>query len=174
MVPQYSRSGRIYYTASEGRHSYLYRMKDDGSEDEKITSEPIDNAFGISPDERFVVVYRTLNSEENSVDAEAVPIGGGSWVRLCSGWCEANWTPDGKRMYFFWNSFTGNARTYVIPIPHGSDFPKLPNSGFQSEKELRTVANQVFEGALSPGPDSSSYAFSKGTARRNLYRVPLR
>jgi Tol biopolymer transport system component len=53
--PQYSRSGRIYFVFSEGGHCYLYRMKDDGTEEEKLTSEPISYAFGISPDERFVV-----------------------------------------------------------------------------------------------------------------------
>jgi eukaryotic-like serine/threonine-protein kinase len=173
MTPQYSHSGRMYYVALEGGHSYLRRMKDDGTQEEKITSEPIDYAFGISPDERFVVVYRTLNREDNWVDAEAVPLGGGPWVRLCSGWCEAEWSRDGKVMYFYWRSFHGNARTYVVPIPHGSDFPKLPASGFQSEKELRTVATQVLEGNASPGPDSSSYTFSKGTSHRNLYRIPL-
>jgi hypothetical protein len=76
-------------------------------------------------------------------------------------------------MYFFKSSLTGNARTYVIPITPGTDFPKLPKSGFQSEKELRAVATQVVEGNASPGPDSSRYTFSKETSHRNLYRIPL-
>ena len=42
-----------------------------------------------------------------------------------------------------------------------------------SEKELRAVATQVLEGAVSPGPDSSRYAFSKRISDRNLYRIPL-
>jgi serine/threonine protein kinase len=171
-VPQYSHSGRIYYVDSEGGHAYLYRMKDDGIE--KVTSEPIDGASGISPDERFVVVYRALNREDNWRDAEAVPVAGGPWVPLCSGWCDVGWSRDGKVMYFYWLSFTGNARTYVVPIVHGTDFPKLPKSGFQSEKELRAVATQELEGNASPGPDSSRYTFSKKTSHRNLYRIPLR
>ena len=171
--PQYSHSGRIYYLVSEGRLAHLYRMKDDGTQEEKVTSEPIVYAFGISPDERFVVVHRTLRREDNWWDAEAVPVAGGPWVPLCSGWCETDWARDGKVMYFYWRSFSGNSRTYVVPIPHGSDLPKLPNSGFQSEKELRTVATQVLEGNVSPGPDSSRYTFSKETSHRNLYRVPL-
>lgn len=98
---------------------------------------------------------------------------GGPLIPLCSGLCEAEWSRDGKVIYFFWNSFAGNARTYVLPIIPGSDLPKLPKSGFQSEKELRTVATQVLEGAVSPGPDSSRYTFSKETSHRNLYRIPL-
>jgi hypothetical protein len=120
-----------------------------------------------------VVVYRTLNREDNWVEADAVPLAGGPWIPLCSGWCEADWARDGKVRYFYWRSFMGNSRTYVVPIPHGSDLPKLPRSGFQSEKELRTVATQVLEGNVSPGADSSRYTFSKISSHRNLYRIPL-
>ncbi len=34
---QYSPSGRIDYLGSEGGHTYLYRMKDDGTQEEKIS-----------------------------------------------------------------------------------------------------------------------------------------
>jgi hypothetical protein len=102
-----------------------------------------------------------------------VPLAGGSSVPLCSGLCEAEWARDGKVIYFFWESFAGNAQTYVVPLSHGSDFPKLPAAGLQSEKELRAIATQVVEGNISPGPDSSRYTFSKETARRDLYRIPL-
>jgi eukaryotic-like serine/threonine-protein kinase len=173
-MPQYSPSGRIYYLISEGGHTFLYRMKDDGTQEEKIISEPIVYAFGISPDERFAIVGRTLNREDKWWDAEAVPIAGGPWVSLCASWCDANWSRDGKAMYFYWRSFSGNPRTYVVPMPHGSDLPTLPKSGFQSEKELRMVATQVLDGAISPGRDTSQYAFSKTSSHSNLYRIPLR
>jgi hypothetical protein len=174
-LPRYSHSGRIYFLVSEAGHPYLYRMKDDGTREEKVTSEPIVFASGISPDERFVAVRRPLNREDNWWDAEAVPVAGGPWVPLCSGWCDVDWSRDGKAIYFYWRSFTGNSeyRTYVVPILHGSDLPKLPSSGFHSEEELRKVATQVLEGAISPGPDSSRFTFSKRTSHRNLYRIPL-
>jgi hypothetical protein len=121
-----------------------------------------------------VAVRRALSREDNWRDVEAVPLAGGPSIPLCSGWCEAGWARDCKVMYFYWRSFMGNSRTYVVPIPHGSDLPKLPSSGFQSEKELRAVATQVLEGNVSPGPDSSRYTFSKVTSHRNLYRIPLR
>jgi eukaryotic-like serine/threonine-protein kinase len=172
-LPQYAHSGRIYVTLSEGGHGYLSRMKDDGTDEEKLTSEPITYAFGISPDERFAVVYRASEKEEKLDEAEAVPLAGGPSIPLCSGLCEAGWALDGKFIYFFWDSFVGNARTYAVPLPRGSDLPKLPAAGFQSEKELRAVATQVVEGNIAPGPDSSRYTFSKETTRRNLYRIPL-
>jgi hypothetical protein len=80
-------------------------MKDDGTQEEKLISEPIAYAFGISPDERFAVVSRTLEREENWGEAEAVPVAGGPGVPLCSRWCDVNWSRDGKVMYFYWHSF---------------------------------------------------------------------
>jgi eukaryotic-like serine/threonine-protein kinase len=171
--PQYSPSGRIYYQFSEGGGPYLYRMKDDGTQEEKITSEPIAYTLGISPDERFVAVHRTRDKEGNWVQTEAVPLAGGPWVPLCAGLCDVDWARDGKVMYFFWNSFTGNPRTYVVPIIPGTDLPRFSSSGFHSEKELRAVATQVIEGAASSGRDSSRYTFSKITSHWNLYRIPL-
>jgi eukaryotic-like serine/threonine-protein kinase len=171
--PLYSHSGSIYCAISEAGHAYLYRMKDDGTQEEKVSTEPIVYLSGISPDERFVVVRRPLNREDNWWDVEAVPVAGGPWVPLCSGWCEADWSRDGKVMYFYWRSFSGNSRTYVVPISHGSDLPKLPKSGLQSEKELSRVGTQVLEEDVSPGPDNSRYTFSKETSHWNLYRIPL-
>lgn len=171
--PLYSRPGHIYYAMSEAGHIYLHRTNDDGTQEERISPEPILDVSGISPDERFVAVQRTLNREDNWVDVEALPIDGGPLVPLCSGWCDVGWSRDGKAMYFYWRSFN-NSRTYVIPIMHLSDLPKLPRSGFRSEKELRAVAAKVLEGVISPGPDSSHYTFSKETSHRNLYRIPLR
>jgi serine/threonine protein kinase len=173
LFPQYAPSGRIYYVNSEGGHSYLYRMQDDGTKEEKITSEPIVYAFGISPDERFVMVGRTLNKEDKWWDAEAVPVAGGPWIPLCGGWCDVDWSRDAKVMYFYTRPFSGNPRTYVVPIPRGSHLPKLPESGFQSEKEMRAIASQVLEGNISPGPDSSRYTFTKTISHSNLYRIPL-
>ena len=132
--PLYSPSGSIYCVISEAGHAYLYRMKDDGTQEEKVSTEPIVYLSGISPDERFVVVRRPLNREDNWWDVEAVPVAGGPWVPLCSGWCEADWSRDGKVMYFYWRAFSGNSRTYVVPISHGSDLPKLPNRDFNPRR----------------------------------------
>ena len=149
---QYSPSGRIYYLGSEGGHTYLYRMKDDGTQEEKISSEPILYAFGISPDERFVVVNRVVSGEDNWQDVEAVPVAGGPWVPLCSGWCDVEWARDGKVMYFYWRSFTGNSRTYVVPIIHGSDLPKCPNLDFNLRRSYAPSPRRFWREALLLAP----------------------
>ncbi|MGA8154414.1 MAG: protein kinase [Terriglobales bacterium] len=171
---QYSQSGRIYFEVPEAGQRYLYRMKEDGTQPEKISTEPILYASAISPDERFAAVRRTLNREDNWWEVQALPLSGGPLVPLCSGWCDVDWTRDGKAMYFRWLSTQSSSdyRTYVLPIVSGTDLPKLPSAGFQSEAELRKASVQVIEEAASPGP-ANSYTFSKSTSHWNLYRIPL-
>ena len=172
--PFFSRSGRIYFEVVEAGHSDLHGMNQDGTHEERVSSVPMGWVSGISPDQRFVVVHRTLNREDNWVEVEALPLSGGPSVALCSGWCDVDWTRDGKAMYFYWRS-TGSweYRTYVVPLGRGANFPKLPSAGFQSEADLRKAAVRVLEGSVSPGPDSSTYTFSKRVSHWNLYRIPL-
>jgi serine/threonine protein kinase len=173
--PRYSRPGRIYFTVSDAGNRYLYRVNEDGTQEEKIFPETMLYVSAVSADERFVVVRRTLNKEENWTITEAVPVSGGARVPLCSGWCDVDWSRDGKAMYFYWLTAKGSSeyRTYVVPLVAGSDLPRLPKDGFQTEEDLRKASIQMIEGSVSPGPNSSSYAFSKHTSHWNLYRVPI-
>src|SRR5581483_2902032 len=173
--PIYSPSGQIYCEISQAGRRYLYRINQDGTKKEKLSSEPILVASAVSPDGKFVTVRRPLNREDNWTMNAAVPVSGGPAIPLCSGWCEFNWTRDGKAMYVYWLASKGSSeyRTYVLPLVRGTDFPKLPSQGFQSEAEVRKAAVQVLDGAAFPGPDSSSYSVSKRTSHWNLYRIPL-
>ena len=173
--PIYARSGRIYFEAGEEAQRYLYRISPDGTGEVKVSSVPILYATGISPDERFAAVHRTLGKEDRMWEVEAMPLSGGPPVPVCSVWCSIDWAQDGKAMYFFWRSELANwqYRTYVVPLEPGSDLPKIPPGGYQSEADVRKVAKQVLEGAIHPGPDSSSYSVTKSTSHWNLYRIPL-
>lgn len=172
----FSPSGRIYFQVSEGGHNYLFRANADGSHGEQASQQPIFSAIAISPDDRFAAVRRTLNREDNWWEEDAMPLSGGPLVPLCSGWCDADWTRDGKAMYFYWRSGKSgwDFHTYVVPVIPGTGLARIPSGGFQSDTEVHRVAVQSVNGAASPGPDSSSYAFSKSTSNSNLYRVPLR
>jgi serine/threonine protein kinase len=116
--PRYSRSARIYYDVSEAGRNYLYRMKDDGTQEEQVSSQPIVFSSGISPDEQFVIVHRALSREDNWWDVEAVPVAGGPWIPLCSGWCDVDWARDGKAIYFYWLSFAKSLRLHQKDFFH--------------------------------------------------------
>jgi hypothetical protein len=169
----YSPKGDIFFSTGEKEHYELYRMKPDGSGEQKLFSEANVYLAAISPDERFIAVYHASSKDDRWLEIEAVPIAGGRPIPLCSGWCDVSWTRDGKDMYFHWRT-ASDYRTYVVPIVHGTELPKAPENGYRSEQELRAVATQIIEGAAFPGPDSSSYSFSKASSHWNLYRIPLK
>jgi Tol biopolymer transport system component len=173
-LPLYTPSGWIFYegTDADGK-SYVYRVKDDGTHEDRVSSESLEIASAISPDQRFLAVQRWVG--EDFVAAQAIPLAGGPAIPLCSGWCNADWTRDGKAMYFRWASTKGTSayRTYILPLVPGTDLPKLPSAGFRSEAEIGKAAVQVLDDAAIPGPDSSVYAFSRRTSHSNLYRIPL-
>jgi len=173
--PLYSPSGQIYFESFVGGQWHLHRMKEDGTQNQELLSAPATYTQGVSPDERFVSIRRTVNTQDNWTQDQAVPLSGGPAIPLCPGWCYADWTRDGKQMYFFWLSTKGGSeyRTYVLPIVPGTDLPKIPSGGFQSEKELAKAAVQSVEGEIHPGPNSSVYSFTKETSHWNLYRIPL-
>ena len=174
--PIYAPSGKIYFGASQGDTEYLYRMSEDGSQREKILTEPITGLAAVSPDERYVVVGRVIKGEDSPAAMEAVSLAGGPAVRLCSTWCAIDWTRDGKALYFSLLSKKGywDWRTYVIPMPHGGGLPSFPAKGVKFDADLPNRATlHVLDAAVSPGPDASVYCFGKNTSHWNLYRIPV-
>ena len=82
-----------------------------------------------------------------------------------------NWSPDGKFLYL---KFDGS--TYAIPLSNGQLLPKIPAKGFQSKQEVAALPGARLvsdDPSVFPGPDPSTYAFTKVTTQRNIYRVPV-
>ncbi len=173
--PLYTSSGKIYFQVTEGNSEYVYRMNEDGSQREKVLAESAD-LHSVSPDERFLVVgtVKKGESEDSSTAVEAVPLAGGPPVRLCSAWCRVEWSQNGRTLYFSMLDTWARWKSYVIPLTHGDDFPRFPAKGVDSEADLpNRAALQVLEGQVSPGPNSSTYCFSKTISHWNLYRIPV-
>jgi hypothetical protein len=109
---------------------------------------------------------------------DAYPVQGGSPVHVCEGCRSVNWSPDGRHLYL---SFVGTGisidigRTFALPIPPGRPLPDLPAVGITSAEEAAALPGVTIvpHGNISPGRDPSVYAFTKMTAQRNLYRVPI-
>jgi len=155
---------------------YVFRMRDDGSELQKAITTPL-LAIAVSPDGQWVAVQ-----DPTAWGALVMyPMSGGSPVRLCD-YCAPpwgtepmpfyiGWSPDGKVLY--WN-FT-NA-TYAIPLPPGRMLPAIPAGGIKSKDGVAALpgARLISEQDRPvPGPNPSTYAFTKVSTQRNIYRVPV-
>ena len=89
------------------------------------------------------------------------------------------WSPDGRLLFVsIPTAATAThviGRTYVVPLPPGQMFPPMPAGGFDSAADLAQRPDvrviEAFDAA--PSPDAQTYAFSRSTVQRNLYRIPV-
>lgn len=177
-LPIFAPNGDLFFRGTNGASSYLYRVKQGGTAPEKVIPDPVIEPQSVSPDGRWVITQVTLPGKEQARAIVAYPREGGPPVHVCPNVCFVNWTFDGKFIYIH---LLGTAqgseigKTFVIPLRRGNSFPPLPDSGIRSETELAALPGvKIIEGLISPGPDSTQYAFARLSVHMNLYRVPIR
>jgi hypothetical protein len=168
--------GEVVFDCQEKVAPFIYRIKEDGSELQKIIATPFLVSQSVSPDGRWVP------SQDSSAWGALVlyPAGSGAPKRVCEG-CSMpqgtdpappgmKWTPDGKFVYVKFGT-----STYVIPLRPDQVLPPIPASGFASKEAVAAVpgAQLVSATDIYPGPNPSIYAFVKVSTQRNIYRVPV-
>jgi len=164
--PRWDAAGHIYFRAAEGKLNFVYRMNADGSQRTKVVQNPILELHGISPDGRWAIV-----AEGATVQSKADPIGGGTPVVICAGYCGSGWS-DGGRTFSVYLLPMGGARTITVSLAPGKDLPEFPAGGM-TDTNFESVKNaKVLRGAVYTGPGGVSAAFHE-EVHRNLFRVPL-
>jgi Tol biopolymer transport system component len=168
--------GEVVFEGEEKATPFVYRIKEDGSELQKMIPTPFLVSQGVSPDGRWVP------AQDSSAWGALVlyPAGGGSSTRVCEA-CSVpqgtdpvpqsmKWTQDRKFVYL---RFADS--TYAIPLQPGQLLPPIPAAGFPSKEAVAALpgARLVADGNVYPGPNPSVYAFVKVSTQRNIYRVPV-
>jgi hypothetical protein len=64
---------------------------------------------------------------------------------------------------------------YAIPLKPGQVLPPAPPTGFLSPDAVAALpgAKLISDHPVYPGPNPSTYAFTKVATQRNIYRVPV-
>jgi serine/threonine protein kinase/Tol biopolymer transport system component len=179
--PVFGPSGEIFFTMVEGKQFHVYRAPPDGGQPQRFLPDVAGGAPTVSSDGEWMALrsFDLPGGEVGSYQAFlAYPVRGGESRRICRGCRFVKWSPDGRFLYI---SFTGmgtykhSGKTFAIPIPSGASLPALPASGVNSDAEAAALPEvQIIEhGDISTGRDPSVYAFTKITAQRNLFRVPV-
>jgi Tol biopolymer transport system component len=190
--PRFGRRGEIVFRATDGSSSFLFRVKEDGTARQQLSSNRLGSGTavgGVSPDGEWVSAMAAGSSPgerpRSAPDAPSVmtaySTSGADPVVVFpnASTSRLRWAPDGKRVYlsiqFGDASSFANGRTYTLPLEAGSMLPRIPDDGFRSEADLAAVPGvQILPyGDFAPGPSASIYAFSRETVTRNLYRIPL-
>jgi hypothetical protein len=171
--------GDVLFAAKERGATFVYRVKEDGSDLQKVIPTPVYFLFGVSPDGKWIAVWVPGSSEEMQNAVMVYPVGGGFPTLIC-GTCPGrdtffppvvSWSPHRKLFYLsFWEQFT-----YAVPLRPGQILPPLPASGIRSQEDAAALPGaRTFpvRGAFA-GPNASVYAFIKVATQRNIYRVPV-
>jgi serine/threonine protein kinase len=164
-------NGDLVFRSLDEKMDTLVRIRKDGSRREPLTTVPILEKGSVSPDGEWVTAI-------NASGLISVPLQLGAIRRICPSPCRAVWSSDGR---FFYVAIDPNSSaaapgmTLAIPVPAGKSLPDLPASGIViSAGGTYPPGTRVIEhGSLSPGPEPSTYAFTKTDLQRNLFRIPL-
>jgi eukaryotic-like serine/threonine-protein kinase len=170
--------GDLVFRSLEEKTNWLVRIKKDGRNRERITTVPVLDKFGVSPDGKWVIMRSPGAGEDALAAVLAVPINGGVPRRICVPHCSTGWSSDGR--FFYVASVAREAanfpeKTLAIPVPAGKSLPDLPASGIDlSVNGIAPHGTRLIEHvSISPGPDPSTYLFTKTDLQRNLFRIPL-
>jgi DNA-binding winged helix-turn-helix (wHTH) protein/dipeptidyl aminopeptidase/acylaminoacyl peptidase len=170
--PYFGPEGQVFFRYTDGKANYIGQISAQGVRGPKLIEDKVDGIYAVSPDHRWLVAG-VLAPGYGTV---AIPVGGGTPVRICGGYCPTDWAPDG-RFFYVGIEPSSNAtpgKTLAIPIPPGKALPDLPILHIAGRDSISVPGSQVVEGwQISPGTDPSIFAFMKTTMHRNLFRVPL-
>jgi hypothetical protein len=176
LVAYFGAPGEVVFDGGDSGGTFIYRIKDDGTDLQKLVPTPNLAAFGVSPDGRWF----SAETPPKFGDTMVYPAGGDSPTLICGGCnppqgteivpARLSWTPDGRFLYLI---LAGS--TFAIPLQPGQMLPPIPASGFQSKEAVAALpgARLISEDSVFPGPNPSIYAFMKVSAQRNIYRVPV-
>jgi Tol biopolymer transport system component len=170
--PFFLPNGDLVFRAIEGEHNFLYHIKADGSDRQKLSDDPILDFYGVSRDGRWALAITHGPDSEHPYSLAAFPVTGGPMVLVCLGLCPAAWDREGKFLYLSLPS-SGDENTYALPLQH-TGLPILPVRGISNSQDFaRMKVSVVPREILESGGTLSRYAYTRRTTRRNLYRIPL-
>ena len=99
LSPVFTPDGDLVFMSHDGDESYLYKMKPDGSERLLIDAPPVIQLETVSPDGRWAVAQAPIRNEDVPRGILAIPLEGGTPIRICSGLCVVRWPRNGKLMF---------------------------------------------------------------------------
>lgn len=165
--PAFAGRGEVYFRLLGDRTNYLYRMRDDGSSEQRALDFPILQFQSVSPTGRWVTALAVIDGR---VSTTIMGLGKDTfrWVR--GGYWVTRWSRDGRNLYISARgaSLSDSDGTLDIALT-GSAPPDIPS--LAAAAGTRILPHDA--AGFAPGPDPDTYAFTKTEWLRNIYRIPL-
>jgi hypothetical protein len=162
----------VIYRALGTKESFLMRIGRNETEPRKTLQTPILDILSVSPSGSWAIVTAPGSGELASPTMFVVNMERGTTQPVCAG-CEVSWGPDAKWLYVSERS-NAMGRTLALPLINEA-LPDSMDAIVQASAKgtLPPGAQVIGHAPIAPGPDPSTYAFTKRDIQRNLYRIPL-
>jgi hypothetical protein len=165
--PVFGATGEVFFHSVEGTSAFLYRVREDGGGLRKAFDQSIVGLMGESPDRNWLVLGRG-GPMIFRVD------GGAPLQTRIQNKTLLHWSGDGKHV-FVHRPLTSSDKTYVFPLTPGRPLPESLIDGLPSEQEIMKLpgVRVIASTDVAPGPTADTYAFTRESVQRNLYRIPV-
>jgi serine/threonine protein kinase len=172
--------GIFYRQKTRASEFSLYRVDAETGQQQVLMNNVLQELQAVSPNGKWGIFIAHPAGGSFVGDAHFRDLRGPADVQLCTG-CEPQWSPKGDLLYVRFFNARETSKLYVLPIPPGKALPAVFNSGSKSEAELAALAGAkagvkvllASGDEFSPGSDPGTFAVSRFTYQRNLYRVPV-
>jgi eukaryotic-like serine/threonine-protein kinase len=167
--PSFGPHGEIVFRGTDG---FPYRVRFDGSGLRKAIGQPVLSLSAVSPDGNWVTAWARPPGDWK-VAGYAFHIGENSAVLMGDG-LRFLWPAGGGSVLLTGAPIAAN-RSYIVPLKTTETLPRIPDGGFKTELDVSSLpgAHQIDISDVVPGPNPDTYAFSRSTSQRNLYRIPI-
>ena len=169
-------AGELIFRSLEDKHNFAARVGTDGAGRAHVSETPILGIMGTSPQGEWVAVGTTLGDGEPTGETKAFATAGGAVRSICTYGCPVEWSADGRTLYVATDTSGSTAgTTLAIPLLPGKSLPDLPVAGINSRADRLDVRGirVLNRGDMHPGPNPSTYVFTKHDFQGNLFRIPL-
>ena len=169
--PQFIQGDAVFFRETEAGADFVDVLKANGLVPRRFSTQPFPQYAEASPDGKWWVT--------GLIDTRATPMSGGTSIRVCD-FCEVAWGSGGKYFYVRLRDAgsMGRGKVYVLAVPAGQSLPILPPTGIHSADDFNgmnivSVIDTSGFYKFAPGPNPSTYAYTRRNVQRNLFRIPL-
>ena len=167
--PVFGATGEVFFRGVEGTSAFLYRVQEDGGQLRKAFDRPIVALSGESPDRNWLAL--------GSGGMVIFRVDGGAPLRtqIQASTTTLKWSGDGKHLFVQGKGAANQDKAYVLPLSSGQIVPESIVKGLPPEQEILKLpgARVIPLRNVVPGPTAETYAFTRQSVQRNLYRVPV-
>ena len=171
-------TGKLLFRALDNQRNFVETIQIDGSGRRRAIDRPIVDIESASPDGTQVVVAAP-STDRPVIEMVIAPVAGGPPRLVCSTYCRARWSADGRYLYVQSRESASNDRssdyyTLIIPLGSSQGVPDAAEGEGVKIWESLPGVTRVDRGNILPGPDPAVYVFRKEELVSNLFRIPVR